>query len=1274
MWIFYLGILLSTGLAFETVCSSNLHVKDKDANSRKRRQVDEEDVINRFEMERVSPLYDIVYPPFEREWNLPGPPLDRPPKEEFKLEVRDEEHVVSHSGKRFRENSAAVKWWYSVESFTHFNGSSREFEQFPNSLQRQTPKPYHIPRIGTSEDAEPFARIDHDRKMGISEDIRPEETDSAASEKYVEVGTSLISDRGDDSSQNANFTLMAIDKDRSDDVAEVYMEDNTMPNISSFRSQNSENGVGQDLNVTTGPNSNLQSSNLSNSQDLNLQSSNVRNRHNFNSLSSNIGNSQSSNSPSSNTRTGPSSDLQPSNAMNGQDSNSQSSNVRNGLNFNSLSSNIGSSQESNSPPSNIRTGPSSDFQPMSRNFTLFEMANNNNFFTDNQVTKKPSIETRYNDKPTSRPSVNRHALFRHSIANLVKNFTNFDQAKKARKQDEDHVISHVPSLRTGRGFEPFDVAVLESPTTPQGTVTPAPLTKEFETKPNITTRYILLQSGRVVAINVTVGPSVYNKPKSGAGNNPVPYFGGRLRKNSTKIENFTISANILDKNGPPKPLSKPTKSPQRVLPTTKLPNIPVSNSRLAIPTWNSVLAVRNLPLSTIKPLQKQTPPKSAPLLAEPKSTTPFFILPPVPTKPRNLQTSTRQPATTRKPSNSRTITTTKPPDAYTRNSTPEPTRNSPPTKSTPNPRLNLPPRNVVETIFNVFQPGTSETPFLIVTYDSLKMQFPPSSFDRQTERRNGQTERRPGGNRLVASMVEYEDSRPRPKPMHLNGIHASRTSVAVSPGIAARPTASTITNANRGPALISASPLVNSSPKQFDSRMKHEFVRISNVLIPQEDTTTRKPQQHRGSHFLQPSYNSHLPATPTVLQSAKPTETPQNRRSRQHQGFHLRNTVGFQTSSPGAFSDRRSIAGSSTAPPVDTTAHSSVDKMAEVFGMRFEPTRRGVRLDAPQLVTSVTPEPSNPPRNRNPTKKPSRSSVNKPSSNKPWLIQEDKPRARETTKTTTTTKPKVDNNRTGRNSRTRGSPQVLEEKQDGEASSTTSKPFRVYFFEPKRKRTKQVEDTTTTAATQTVRTSQSPHNFLRPVQIINTRQNHRPSSNLQVAPRTTTHPQTIPTPAVDNSRRARARFNHAHYSTDIPTTPTPKPRPNSRPPPSHQAAPRTTTPKPTIPAQPANTNRRGRARESSDLSSTDTPTTSTAKPKKKPRHSPFIWHRPNVGLTKPPTTTTSVSPVVTTTSARVSSRAILRRSSVVEIPPRDSFQDIFFNPVEIERLVPANAA
>lgn len=112
-----------------------------------------------------------------------------------------------------------------------------------------------------------------------------------------------------------------------------------------------------------------------------------------------------------------------------------------------------------------------------------------------------------------------------------------DKSATLRRQDEEHVVSHVPGSKGGRGAF-IDFNLLESSTTPKVDSTLPP--KAEEPKPNITTRYILLQSGRIVAINVTSVASVL-KPTSSSGSSnknpflPTVYFGSRIRnKNGSK--------------------------------------------------------------------------------------------------------------------------------------------------------------------------------------------------------------------------------------------------------------------------------------------------------------------------------------------------------------------------------------------------------------------------------------------------------------------------------------------------------------------------------------------------------------------------------------------------------------------------------------------------------------------------------------------------------------------------------------------------------------------
>ncbi|GIY72779.1 uncharacterized protein CEXT_695511 [Caerostris extrusa] len=70
------------------------------------------------------------------------PPTDKPTKDssDFRLELsKDEEHVFSHSGGKYRGNSA-VNWWYSVESYsnvTHYNFTDTESAEVSNVVDER---------------------------------------------------------------------------------------------------------------------------------------------------------------------------------------------------------------------------------------------------------------------------------------------------------------------------------------------------------------------------------------------------------------------------------------------------------------------------------------------------------------------------------------------------------------------------------------------------------------------------------------------------------------------------------------------------------------------------------------------------------------------------------------------------------------------------------------------------------------------------------------------------------------------------------------------------------------------------------------------------------------------------------------------------------------------------------------------------------------------------------------------------------------------------------
>ncbi|GFW19724.1 uncharacterized protein TNCV_1606141 [Trichonephila clavipes] len=458
-----------------------------------------------------------------------------------------------------------------------------------------------------------------------------------------------------------------------------------------------------------------------------------------------------------------------------------------------------------------------------------------------------------------------------------------DRTIATRKPDEDHVVSKVPGLRTG-GWTTLDEVVLESPTTPGVTVTLPPKVKE--PKPNITTRYILLQSGRVVAINVTSAPTNVLKPLVGSNGNGGPmYFGSRIRKNNNSASQSVSNIN-RNTNTPPIPanplINGPTRINTQILPerlqnlradiVTVKPPRPIIISALITPlpfkTSTPVERFQDLradftttkssrtvlsPVNTIalttpptvrahvvtettKPIKYEqittkksiitaAPTKPSVSPPEPKiatnppievvkvtkpTTKKIFELPP-PTKPAFLLSPPKPTTTTVKnlqnfPSRQLSVLSTErgptSPIPKTTKARPDFSSKERTTTQTP-PTLfhTLPPKNIIETIFEVFRPETSDIPFLVVTFDSLKNPsptFPTSIALTPTQFSNNRGGRGRTG-RLIESKVEYEKVRStKPSLIHYNFNPYQRPSVTSVQDSPTTKLFTTVANRNRG--------------------------------------------------------------------------------------------------------------------------------------------------------------------------------------------------------------------------------------------------------------------------------------------------------------------------------------------------------------------------------------------------------------------------------------------------------------------------------------------
>ncbi|GFT67045.1 uncharacterized protein NPIL_405491 [Nephila pilipes] len=907
-----------------------------------------------------------------------------------------------------------------------------------------------------------------------------------------------------------------------------------------------------------------------------------------------------------------------------------------------------------------------------------------------------------------------------------------DKTTVTRKLDEDHVVSKVPGLRTG-GWTTLDEVVLESPTTPGVTVTLPPKVKE--PKPNITTRYILLQSGRIVAINVTSAPTNVLKPLSGSNGNSLPpvYFGSRIRKNnntaSNGVSNINRSTNVTPPSSTSAIINGPARINTQVLPerlqnlradiiTVKPPRpilinalitpLPVRSSTpverlqdlrtdftttkssrtVLSPVYNvafttpptvripvvteTIKPVRNEKITTKTPITTLAPTKPSISLTEPRVTTnpttevikvtkattkKLFELPP-PTKPaflnkllsspslttvtvRNLQQfPTRQPSIL---SNEGGPTT---PIPKTTKARPNFSPRDKATTRTPSAFLpTLPPKNIIETIFEVFQPDTSDIPFLVVTFDSLKNPSPtfPTSIELTPTQFSNNRAGRGRTGRLIESKVEYEKVRStKPSLVHYNFNPYQRPSVTSIQDSATTRVFTTVANRNRGLSNLLITSPVNSGtdresihPTVSIPKLKHDFVRIgapvfsttpvtSAAPVAKPEITTTKRPRYRGLSFVPQNRPapSPLPVPPSTAPSLPPTTS---RRPRQQQGFHLRNSLGFQTIPPRAFSDRRSIPVST---PLATSPSSEAPlRMNEAMVLHFEPTRKNAaKVDHLQSLSTTATSPAGGVainRYRATTK---RGRVTTPASQVTKLFTStSSPRQAGFNGGQRPRSPTREVNLGERSFQRQRSQPLVEAKLIESTTSTTAKPFRVYYFEPKRRKPSKndlptdspsgqrnriaTERVQITTSAPTWRSRTNPP--LRGPRVLNNiPKKDQPSTVRSATSSSPTH--NILTNNQDRSRRGRARPLSAQTTSTVATT-------------------------------------------SSVLS--------TRPSSMKPWYIPFIRHQPNVRA--------AVSSENAQGSTSTSSTARSTRSTSVEsfpLPPGDSFEELIFQPLDIRRI------
>ncbi|XP_035208610.1 flocculation protein FLO11-like [Stegodyphus dumicola] len=733
----------------------------------------------------------------------------------------------------------------------------------------------------------------------------------------------------------------------------------------------------------------------------------------------------------------------------------------------------------------------------------------------------------------------------------------YTKVSTSRRQDEDHVMSQSPGLMTSR-ISLLDEVVVESPTTPFINVTVTP--KVQEEKPNITTRYILLQSGRIVAINVTSVSSAFKTSGGGSSSKPFSptrtiYFGSRL-----KTQNNTTSVNISNVNR--------LMSGQSTFSSTPSTPIRVQTEKISDALKNKQSPTKKL-ITTSKKPTTEIPKESARLVHKQRHSSTATLLVTNPPKTTALRSFVEY-------SNVR----------YTSGDT-------------------------IEKIFDLLQPDTTDIPFFVITFDSLKRNQQESPNLTETTF-SGSTTKTPDHEQKSRNL-KYNEPIILQKPPQLQEQDAflnSREKVAKNSGISSVQRKESVTN-NRGSStytplsreLLTTVPFTN-SPAVKDGvapllKIRHEFLRIVPItpvtatdipttttsIIKPDRNSSRRPRYRGLSHVSLQAPRKHKTETP-VPNLATTTAIPKTpsttfKKPRQQQSFHFRNSVSFQTMPPSAFSDRRSLSGEITTEISELSSTSKIRMPEEVeYIFRFEPTRKSMNnKNSLKDITTDIPSIKIPTTVR--TRVDNRWKVipNQMSARTtPLSITSSSKDFRTTVGSISTTTATTSSNRVGRNFK-----QSVTEIQDVDTITTTKMPFRVYYFEPKRKKAKiSLKD----------KVSEISETLL-----------------------TTENIRTFPTTA---SKWARV----------------------------------------TSPTSRGNVVYRDSRRlllppESQDSTTESFQTTSTRPTAKRIRHSPFIWHRPNVA-TKPPSSTETTANMSNSTISENERRA-------------KALEDFVYLPINLQR-------
>ncbi|KFM64215.1 hypothetical protein X975_24608, partial [Stegodyphus mimosarum] len=730
----------------------------------------------------------------------------------------------------------------------------------------------------------------------------------------------------------------------------------------------------------------------------------------------------------------------------------------------------------------------------------------------------------------------------------------YSKVSTSRRQDEDHVMSQSPGLRTSR-ISLLDEVVVESPTTPfvNSTVTP----KVHEEKPNITTRYILLQSGRIVAINVTSVSSAFKTSGGGSSSKPfsptrLVYFGSRL-KNQTNTTSVNSSNGHVLTSGPSTFSSTPS-SPTKV-----------QTEKMSDALKNKPSPAKKLITTSLKPTTEISKELAKLVHKQSRSSTTTLLV-------------TNPPKTTAV------------------------------TSSVEYSNVRYTSRDAIEKIFDLLQPDTTDIPFFVITFDSLKRNQQESSNVTETTFSDSATKTKDHDRK--ERNFKYIEPTKLPQLQKQDAFSNSREKMDKNSGILSFQRKELVTN-NRGSSTfttlsrdvlttvpVTNSPVVEDVVAPF-LKIRHEFVRIvpiTPVTATDAPTTTastikpdrnssRRPRYRGLSHVSLQVPSKHKTET-SLTNSATTTAIPKtpsttSRKPRQQQGFHFRNSVSFQTMPPSAFSDRRSLSGDTTTEISEHFSTSKIRMPEEVeFIFRFEPTRKSLTnkhshkvaiTDIPSIKTSTTI------RNRVdnrwkviPNQMPARTT--------PLSITSLSKDLRTTVRSLSKSTSPTSSNRVGINFK-----QPVTNIQDLDTITTTKMPFRVYYFEPKRKKAKiSLKD----------KVSEISESLL-----------------------TTENIRTFPTTASKWARVTSPTSRGNVVSRDSRRLPLPP--------------------------------------ESQDSTTESFPSTSTRPTPKRIRHSPFIWHRPNVA-TKPPSSTETTDNMNNSTISENERRA-------------KSLEDFVYLPVNLQR-------